>query len=216
MLAAAAAVLFILCGVPCLTLGARPSETLEQLQEKFDKETDGVRKAKLMQKLGDAQFAKEREATKAGDFVTAGMVMEKYRDNVRAALEALKKSHPEAEKHPNGYKQLESETAEGLREVRDVILAMPEPLRPPMELVQKDLLDMNMQLLKLLFPRRPGESRRLIHAPPLRRKMASRRSNLEISAYESLDATGFGLLPDGSGERICGRADAREGLSERD
>jgi hypothetical protein len=140
----------------------RPPDTLEQLQEKFDKETDGVRKAKQIQKLGDAQFAKEREATKAGDFVTAGVVMEKYRDNVRAALEALKKTRPDAEKHSNGYKQLEFHTGQGLREVRDVILAMPEPLRPPMQIVEKDLREIDQELLKLLFPRRPGEQ------PPIR------------------------------------------------
>jgi hypothetical protein len=139
----------------------RPVETLEQLQEKFDKETDAVRKAKQIQKLGDAQFAKEREATRSGDFVTAGEVMEKYRDNVRAAFEALKKAHPQAEKHPGGYKQLEFHTGQGLREVRDVILAMPEPLRPPMQVVENDLKELNMELLKLLFPRRPGEQ------PPL-------------------------------------------------
>jgi hypothetical protein len=120
-----------------------------------------VRKAKLVQRLGDAQFAKEREATRTGDFVTAGEVMEKYRDNVRAAFEALKKAHPSAEKHPNGYKQLEFHTGQGLREVRDVILAMPEPLRPPMQVVESDLKAVNMELLKLLFPRRPGEQ------PPL-------------------------------------------------
>jgi len=135
----------------------RPVDTLEQLQEKFDKETDGVRKAKQIQKLGDAQFAKERAATKAGDFVTAGLVMEKYRDNVRAALEALKKTRPQAEKHPNGYKQLEFHTGQGLREVRDVMLAMPEALRPPMQIVEHDLREMNTELLRLLFPRRPGE-----------------------------------------------------------
>jgi hypothetical protein len=158
-LAAAFAAFFLLSAAS--TIAARPADTLEQLQEKFDKETDGVRKAKLMQKLGDAQFAKEREATKAGDFVTAGVVMERYRDNIRAALELLKKTRPQAEKHPNGYKQLESETAKGLREVRDVMLAMPEPLRPPMLIVQNDLSEMNVELLKLLFPRRPGEQ------PPL-------------------------------------------------
>lgn len=139
----------------------RPAETLEQLQQRFDKESDAVRKAKQIQKLGDAQFAKEREATRSGDFVTAGEVMEKYRDNVRAAFEALKKAHPSAEKHPNGYKQLEFHTGQGLREVRDVILAMPEPLRPPMQVVEADLKAMNTELLKLLFPRRPGEQ------PPL-------------------------------------------------
>src|SRR5215510_11148653 len=126
---AVACAAFFLFSAMSLRAVPRPAETLEQLQAKFDKETDGVRKAKQIQKLGDAQFAKEREATKAGDFVTAGMIMEKYRDNVRAALDALKRTQPQAEKHPGGYKQLEYHTAEGLREVRDVILAMPEPLR---------------------------------------------------------------------------------------
>jgi hypothetical protein len=130
---------------------------LAVLQQRFDAEHDGVRKAKLLQKLGDAQFAKEREAAKADDYVSVGLVMEKYRDNVRAAVDALEKQHPDAEKHSSGYRQLEIHLAAGLREVQDVILAMPEPYRPPMELVRKDLLAMDAELLKLLFPRRPGE-----------------------------------------------------------
>jgi hypothetical protein len=141
-----------------------PAEDLEHLQERFDKETDGVRKAKLLEKLGDAQFEKEREAAKAGDYTTVGLVMEKYRDNAQAALEALKRSHPQAEKHPGGYKQLEFHMGRGLREVRDVILAMPEQFRPPMQIVEKDLLDIDTELLKLLFPRRPGEQQPV--APP--------------------------------------------------
>jgi hypothetical protein len=156
-MASALAALVFSCAIVIAAGAPGPADTLEQLQEKFDKETDAVRKAKQIQKLGDAQFVKEREATKAGDFVAAGVVMEKYRDNVRAALEALKKARPQAEKHPNGYKQLEFHTGQGLREVRDVILAMPEALRPPMQIVEKDLQEMNMELLKLLFPRRPGE-----------------------------------------------------------
>jgi len=111
----------------------------------------------MLEKLGDAQFNQEREATKAGDFTTAGLVMEKYRDNVRAALAGLKKAHPEAEKHPSGYKQLEIHVGRGLREVRDVMLAMPDVYRPPMQIVEQDLKDMDLELLRLLFPRRPGE-----------------------------------------------------------
>jgi len=144
----------------CLTPG-RSADDVAHLQERFDKETDGVRKAKELQKLGDAQFNQERAATKAGDFQAAGLVLEKYRDNVHAALEALKKTHPQAEKHPGGYKELEFHVGLGLREVRDVILAMPEQYRPPMQIVEKDLLDMDVELLRLLFPRRPGEQ------PPL-------------------------------------------------
>jgi hypothetical protein len=140
----------------------RAADDLAQLQEKFDRETDGVRKAKLLQKLGDAQFDKEREAAKAGDYTAVGLGMEKYRDNVRAAVEALKKTHPDAEKHSSGYRQLEMHVGKGMREVRDVILAVPEPYRPPMQLVEQDLRDLDSELLRLLFPRRPGEQK----APP--------------------------------------------------
>jgi hypothetical protein len=35
-------------------------EDLAQLQERFDHENDAVRKAKLLPKLGDAEFEKER------------------------------------------------------------------------------------------------------------------------------------------------------------
>ncbi len=138
-------------------------ETLAQLQERFDRETDGVKKAKLMQKLGDAQFDAERAAAKSGDYSSVGLMMEKYRDNVRAAIAALKKAHPDAEKHSSGYKQLEIHVGKGLREIHDVILSVPEDFRPPMQLVEQDLKDMDLELLHLLFPRRPGEQ------PPIQR-----------------------------------------------
>ena len=139
---------------------ARPVDDLAQLQQRFDRETDGVRKAKLMRKLGDAQFAKERQAAAANDYVTVGLVMESYRDNVRAALQALKKVHPDAEKHSGGYRELEIHTGQSIREIRDVILAMPEPYRPPMQVVEHDLMELDKEMLKLLFPRRPGEQPR--------------------------------------------------------
>ncbi len=133
------------------------ADDLGVLQQRFDAEHDGVRKAKMLQKLGDAQFAKERQEAKANDYMAVGLEMEKYRDNVRAAVEALKKQHPDAEKHSSGYRQLEIHVAVGIREVQDVILTMPEPYRPPMELVENDLRAIDVELLRLLFPRRPGE-----------------------------------------------------------
>ena len=133
------------------------ADELSTLQQRFDAEHDGVRKAKMLQKLGDAQFAKERQEARANDYAAVGLEMEKYRDNVRAAVDALKKQNPDAEKHSAGYRQLEIHVAVGIRETRDVILAMPEAYRPPMELVQNDLRAMDVELLRLLFPRRPGE-----------------------------------------------------------
>ena len=146
---------FFLAFVPARV--ATPSDTLEELQRRFDDERDGVNKAKLLHRLGDAQFDREREASKAGDYETADFVMEKYRDNVRAALEALKKSHPDAERHPSGYKQLEMHLEAGIREVSDLMSTVPEEFRPPLQIVRADLVAIDREMLHMLFPRRPGE-----------------------------------------------------------
>jgi len=142
----------------------RATETLADLQARFDRESSGVHKAKLLGKLGDAQFEEARRAGKDGDFNTVGLTLEKYRDNVRTAVEALKKQHPDAEKQSNGYRQLEMHLRKGIREVEETLLASPEPYRPPLQLVRQDLIGLDDELLKMLFPRRPLEQRPA--APP--------------------------------------------------
>lgn len=136
---------------------ALPPEKLSDLQAKFDREADSVHKAKMLEKLGGAEFEAASAAEKAGDYATAGLTLEKYRDNVRAALDALKKEHPEGERHSNGYRQLEIQLRKGLREVDETLLIAPDPYKPPLELVRRDLTAAEDELLRKLFPRRPGE-----------------------------------------------------------
>jgi hypothetical protein len=83
--------------------------------------------------------------------------MESYRDDARAALDALKKSQPDAERHPNGYKQLQYHVHRSLRELDEILVVAPPEYRPPLRLVRQDLAAMNDELLRMLFPRRPGE-----------------------------------------------------------
>jgi hypothetical protein len=139
---------------------------LADLQVRFDRESDSVHKAKLLQKLGEAQFEAVRQAEKAGDNSAVGLAMEKYRDNVRAALETLKKQHPNAEKQPNGYRQLEIQARKGMREVAESLLVAPEPYQPPLEIVRQDLAAMDDELLKLLFPNRPLNKKATSPPPP--------------------------------------------------
>jgi len=135
------------------------ADGLAELQAQFDRETSGVHKAKLLGKLGDAQFEEARRAGKAGDYDAVGLTLEKYRDNVRAAVEALKKQHPDAEKHSNGYRQLEIYVRKGVREVDDTLLVSPESHMPPLQIIRQDLAAMDDELLKMLFPRRPLDQR---------------------------------------------------------
>jgi hypothetical protein len=138
-------------------LPAGEAQSLADLQVRFDREPSGVQKAKLLGKLGDAQFDEARRAGKAGEYDVLGLTLEKYRDNVRAAVEALKKQHPNAEKQSNGYRQLEMHVRKGIREVDETILVSPEGYKPPLQLVRQDLIGMDDELLKMLFPRRPVE-----------------------------------------------------------
>jgi hypothetical protein len=156
---AGAASLGVVCGLLVFIAILPPSgtESLADLQARFDRETNGVRKAKLIEKLGDAQLEETRRAGKAGDFNAVGLTLEKYRDNVRAAVEALKKQHPDAEKQSNGYRQLEMHVRKGIREVDETLLVSPEGYKPPLQIVRQDLIGMDEELLKMLFPHRPAE-----------------------------------------------------------
>ena len=133
------------------------AQSLADLQSRFDHETNATHKAKLMEKLGEAQLAETRRADKAGDYNAVGLTMEKYRDNVRAAVDALKKEHRDAEKSPNGYRQLEMHIRRGIRELDETLLVTPEPYQPPLQLVRQDLFLLDDELLKMLFPRRPAD-----------------------------------------------------------
>jgi hypothetical protein len=139
-------------------VGAAPDD-VNTLQARFDRETNSVHKAKLLEKLGDAQLELTRRASQANDFKTIGLVMEKYRDNARAAIEALKKDHRDAEHHTSGYKQLQIHVHKSLREVDETLVVAPEEYRPPLEVVRSDLANMDDELLELLFPRHPVEKK---------------------------------------------------------
>lgn len=138
------------------SLAFAATEDLATLQARFDKAT-GDRKVKIIEKLADAQIQKERAASQANDFETVGFTFEKFRDNLRAAFEALKKKHPNAVKKPGGYKRLELQNQRALREVSDTLLVAPDVYKPPLQIVQSDMRKMEDELLVLLFPDRPAD-----------------------------------------------------------
>ncbi len=137
-----------------LAAGAE-AQSLTEIQQKFDREENSVRKAKLIEKLGDAQFDALHAAEKAEDYNTVGVTLEKYRDNVRVALAGLKVEHPDAERRSNGYRQLQIHVHHGVREVEEALRSVPDEFKPPLQLVRADLIAMDDELLQLLFPKRP-------------------------------------------------------------
>ncbi len=139
------------------------ADKLKELQEHFDRANRAGAKIKDLQKLGVAEFDAATQASKAGDYIAVGLIFEKYRDNVRQAFELLKKQEPDADRHPGAYRRLELEVRHGIREVEDTLLASPEEVRPPLEIVRKDLIDTDDALIHLLFPRRTKDP---VKVPP--------------------------------------------------
>jgi hypothetical protein len=142
------------------------TEDVSALQTRFDRETNSLRKAKLLEKLGDAQLEVTRRASHDSDYKTVGLVMEKYRDNARAAVDALKKDHHDAEHHTSGFKQVQFHVHKSLREVDEMLVIAPDDYRPPLELVRRDLASIDDELLELLFPtHRPSGKKPAVKNP---------------------------------------------------
>jgi hypothetical protein len=152
-------VMAMLCAV------AVAADKLSELQAHFDSETNGVHKARMLQRLGDAEFEEASRAEKSGDYVTVGLIMEKYWDNVRAASQVLEKEKPDAERHSNGYRQLEMHVQKGLRQIDELLLVAPAEYKPPLQLVRTDLLTFDDELLRFLFPRK-HENKPAVPAAP--------------------------------------------------
>jgi len=146
--------LFPLAGYATIVASVAAADKVAELQTHFDHESHATSKVKILERLGEAQFASATRAQQAGNYSDIGFVCEKFRDNVRTSFDLLKVQVPDAEKHADGYRHLELVTRRGIREVEDLLIIVPQEVRPPIEIVRTDLVKMDDELIHLLFPRR--------------------------------------------------------------
>jgi hypothetical protein len=135
----------------------RAEDKVKQWQEQFDREPRATGKVHLLSKLGPAQFAEAIREGQENNFSRVALTFEKFGSNVRTAFELLKKQEPDADRHSSGYRQLELLVRRGIREVEETIIAVPEDLRPPLQIVRDDLVATDDELIHKLFPRRTKE-----------------------------------------------------------
>lgn len=154
-------------GISVLLLGlcCQATDRVKELQDHFDHDPHAGGKVRTLNKLADAQFEAATKAGTDGDYVSVGLIFEKYRDNVHSAFELLKKQEPDADRHPNNYRQLELEVRKGIREVEETIVVVPAEVRPPLQIVRQDLIDADDALIALLFPRRTKDPTKVPGVP---------------------------------------------------
>lgn len=135
---------------------ARAQKDLTSSKARYESETDPVARAKALVKLGRAEIRAAREAADAGSFDTALQYVKDFTDQGHASHDALVKTGVNAEKHSNGFRQLQISVRENARAIRELAGQIPFAQRQPFDALQQDLEALDQKLILELFPRQPG------------------------------------------------------------
>jgi len=127
-------------------------------RSQFDRETDPVRKAKMMPRLESAEFAELRKLMDGGDYPNALVMLGDIRDQIRDTSNALDARGVDPEKKPAGFKELQIAAREAVRDINDVLFTIPEDWQKPFRDIHQELDQINKHLILELFPRQPGRA----------------------------------------------------------
>jgi len=137
-------------------LAAQEYHTTEQWRAKFEHEADPVHKAKLLLPLGESEF-KDAESALANDKAAESLdILKKYLDEAQSCEKALEEKFPDAEKHSNGYKQLQISLRGSLRRLDAMIVGLNEDDRKPFVEIRGQLDEIDRHLIHILFPKQPA------------------------------------------------------------
>jgi hypothetical protein len=125
------------------------------LRSRFEKETDPVRKARMVALLADSEFRDMHEKIDAGDLAAAVEIAGRVRNEAQASKKLLDAKSRDAEAHPEGYKQLEISVRESMRRLDDIMVSLAKDEQAPLAEVRKDLDELDRQMIHQLFPKRP-------------------------------------------------------------
>jgi hypothetical protein len=103
---------------------------------RFDKESDPLRKARMMPQYGDLEFQEIHHAVEEGDFPRALEHLKTYRDQA-------------------GFKQLQISLRGSLRRLDDLIVRLASDDARPFQDLRKDLEELDRHVVRELFPRQP-------------------------------------------------------------
>ena len=131
---------------------------LEDDLARYQHETDPVRKARILAKMGDTQVEFARKELKEGHDEASLHTLEQYRNEVHETVAALNGMGVDPERKPAGFKELQISLRETVRRVDDLIFTLEVDKRPFFRAVRNDLFADHNTLIDELFPRKPDHS----------------------------------------------------------
>jgi hypothetical protein len=133
-----------------------PQDQVSTFRSRLEHDPDPVHKARLMKDLGDAEFQEIQKDLAAGNDPDAVAVLEKYQAEAQSCVKDLDAKEIDAEKHPNGFKQLQVSIRQSLRRLDDILPSLTADEQKPFLDVRKELEHLDRHLIRELFPRQPG------------------------------------------------------------
>jgi len=142
-----------------LMIGLSAEWTLGQKQildfrTRYTQETDALRRAQKMPKLGEAEFDEITRDIDEGKLTDGLAIVKEYRDEIRSCEGDLDAKNLDAEKHPKGLKQLEITLRQSLRRLNNLLAGLTTDEQAPFVEVRADLEELNRHLIQELFPSR--------------------------------------------------------------
>jgi hypothetical protein len=125
---------------------------LAKLEAQFQSETNPVRKAKLLAKLGPLEVDEAARKIKADQDEMAFAALERFRDDARSTADALAATQVNASRHPAGFKELQIGLRQSLRRLGDLFSLVPSDEQQRLEALRSDLATTQNSLIEALFP----------------------------------------------------------------
>ena len=135
---------------------AQEVHTTEQWRTRFNREADPVHKAKILVSLGDSEFKDAQTALADDKDAQALEIIKLYHGEAQAVEKALNDKISDAEKHPNGFKQLQISLRGSLRRLDSMIVGLSAEDRIPFQEIRGQLDEMDRHLIQQLFPKQPA------------------------------------------------------------
>lgn len=150
------AALALLFCAPLRLSPQQPPDRLAQFKSQFERESDPVRKAKILIKLSEAEFQHIRSENEAGNTENGLKLLEEFRDQSVSTHDALKAKGVNPERKSAGYKELEISVRESLHRLREILAGLSGDDQKNYAKVRAQLEQLNNELIRELFPRQPG------------------------------------------------------------
>ena len=147
-----------------LVLSPAPRDKTPELRAQYERETNPVHRAKLMQKLGAAQFREIERDVANRQFDAAAQMLDQYHAEVEECSKELDRLNVNAEKKPAGFKQLQISVRESLERLDRLIAGITADEQERFRHDRDDLEKLNSHLLQEIFPG-PQPRRNRHHIP---------------------------------------------------